>query len=1554
MDTNSMEKCDWVQLVDPKTQQLMYIHLKSGECSRDPPKNAKVKTVSPNQWWELFDVKAQRNYYYNSCTRETVWQKPIDGDIIPLAKIQLLQQNHRPSFLPHKDDIGVLRHSNNINNRNNGNMNPDRKDERLSTSLTQRNCSTSSVLDIPSYSINNMLLLQQNTNDNNNNNQLNYYPISYSTTSNVNHDYVDKFNENMNGIQSPILLSSSSSSRIIMNDTVNQSTSNRIITDSQRVHDWLRDSTATMNNEKKSTISYHKHGVNEAITTDNNSVNNNNNNSGIKKPGCLSDRPIRRHNIHSTSQLQGLVEFPSPVEDNFIHSPIKSSVAQSINPNNNNNNNDNNNNNIFPAYSNTPLISSPCFTSESTSNMSKEHIISSFNEFTEQNIIHDKSLLLNNHNNDMCEIVKQSSMPPINSQSMPYPVTRQRAFPRTNPTVSRPLGNVTCTLPRTCIIPSENSSILLTSPSSSSSNALNQFNETKCTRISMIDSKLPVIHRSNSKDSSALIKSNFTGDYASGNSNQNCLPDYIITSCSSVVLNAPIKVSCTISEFTPSSYSLNESTTKMNLRNYLPIDSPLSASPHPSSSPVSPTSFSSGSSATALTTANSEESVDISNIIALNHENCNDLISSDSKQMLQQSKPHASVTSCLTNATCEYSHYFPVLNEDNEEKLEEEEEQMRPPTPPPRSASTLCSQGIPNLFFVSFPNHLSFNTPISQFDQSTGYLQTHYLISSQPYTNPSRGSNTNVSLTSSLSRNHPSRAHVIQPNHRRPHRSQYFTQQIQTGSQFLSDDKDMKCNENSVVIVDDTCMISQADLFNSQQPRILNPWIRNTTDITTLPNSGICITTIGVDVSHASHNSVSNVLATNAITVWDSYNCINNSLQIVDSGINKTPMMMTTAISTSGKTYSSTNRINNLPRSASGGFIGPAESMDSSSIWTYGSYNNTQYKREHVLSLRRFMQPIYVHPGHPAFSSFIEPFNWPSYLFKPDADIRTLMSWTKSNFSKRLLVSSEPGLKKQVAQLFKVIQSFMGDRKARLSLPDYGSIIIHRALSSANLRDELYAQLCKQTTSNPDMKSLTNGWALLCVCLYYFPPNSKFRDHLYAYLQSRSDASVIINNTTTSTTTTTTTTVNSNLMSGIDDYNNSAAPFESSLKTAAAIASGLHPFQINNNHNNNNFVDKSQQSNDASINLKLFTSYPTTNNHNYPMGIALGPWDRPTAAHFARVAPRWFVRSLNVGVRKTPVSPSIEEICHVKDFLLKPCIFGSSLNEMMQLQAYRFPHLRLPWIQIFLTEEILHLNGAQTEGIFRLSPDMDVLIEVRCQLEKLFEIFRVVQLCDPDHQTDNHTSEYDLCNRFLVHRPPPPGWSTSVRVIEAEENQNSTEADSKKFKQNSLLSSSIDWDCLTGEFSWPLLPDPLSLPPAEYVLLTPTAYWPRNLSSIIKRSCTLSTSSTASSSIGNTNGHNSTNMESHLAAGLLKLWLRELSEPLIPVELQPICLKAACEAEAYESQEKDSVIGTTVSNDLDPIQKCCRLVRRLNPLPRRSLLYLILLLQHLSKSEYSN
>ncbi|CAH8575085.1 unnamed protein product [Schistosoma bovis] len=1538
MDISDFNRYEWVQLIDPKSQQLMYINLKSGECSRDPPKNTQYKAVSPNQWWELFDIKVQRNYYYNSTTRETVWEKPVDGDIIPLAKIQLLQQNLQPSsFMIQKSDMGVLRRS------NNNNINTDYQEERLSTSLNQRKCTNSFITtEIPDYSFNNMIVQHDN---NINNNRLSHHPMPMSTNSN--HDHSVAINESMNSIHSPLSLLSRTS---VVTDIPNISNTNH---DNQRVRDWLRDAVATTTNEMKSTVINNNTVI--ATTTANNNTNEFTiDNSNTKKPGCLSDRPIRRHNIQS-SQLQGLIEFPAPSEDQFPNLQFRS-VSHSVNPNHSNSVN------LIPGNtyqtsscntSNYPIQydqNVPCkFTdniittvsSESATSIQKESGVNNSDESITDiqqntNLSSDKSFQF--FNSSMCDVVKQSSMPPTISYGISQPVPRQRAFPRTNPTVSRPSGNGTCTLPRPCTIPSEGSPISLFPTSV----AFSQFSDTTSARASMTDSKIPIIHESISKDSSSFIKQKLI-EHISNDlipqdiSNSDNTPKCMVTSPSQV-LNAPLKVSCSVNAITPS-YCSNKYNIKVSSGNYLPVDSPLSASPHPSSSPLSPTSFSSASSATALTTANSDESIDMPNSMMFDSENWN-VFSSDMKNDSNIVKINKTTTSpCLLNTTTDYSYHFPTLDE----SLNEEEDYLRPPTPPPRSASTLCSPGIPGAFFVSFPNHISLNAITSSFDQAAGYLQISCPYSSQPCPSPSSTPITNLSVSSSLSRNHPSRAHVIQPNSRRAHRTQYYTQQIHTDLHSLPNSKEMQFSENNVV--DPICFIPSTDSFNSQQSRFVmtsQPNIQLKS--TVLPNAVVCSTSGGASV-----------WGTKNIAIWDGSNCFNSntseSIQIVDSNVSKTAVTAT-VVSTTTKGYSTANLINNFPRSASGGFIGPAESTDSSSVWTCGSYNNNNSNnRSRPTPLRKSAQQIYVHPGHPAFSSFIGPFDWPSHLFKADQDIFTLMSWTKSNFSKRILVSSEPALKKQVAQLFKVIQSFMGDRKARLSLPDYGSIIIHRALSSANLRDELYAQLCKQTTSNPDVKSLTNGWALLCVCLYYFPPNSKFRDHLYAYLQSRADASVILNSNTISTTAFTTTPTNFN-QNDIVEFNNHTVSTESSLKTATAIASGLNPFSANNS--NNNLMDKYQQSNDLLTNSKHFTSH---SNHNCTMGIALGPWDRPTAAHFARVAPRWFVRSLNVGVRKTSVGPSIEEICHVKDFLLKPCIFGSSLDEMMQIQAYRFPHLRLPWIQIFLTEEILRLNGARTEGIFRLSPDMDLLIEVRCQLEKLFEIFRVVQLCDSEQQQsdNNYANDSDLSSRFLVHRPPPSGWSTSARVIEAENNPNSFGVtDSTKCKHNSLLlSSTLDWNCLTGEFSWPILPEPLSLPPAEYVLLTPTAYWPRTLSSIIKRSCSMS-SSTSLPSTTTSNNSNSGNLESHLAAGLLKLWLRELSQPLIPVDLQPICLKAACEAEVYELQDKDSITGNNLSSDLNPIQKCCRLVRCLNPLPRRSLLYLILLLQHLSKPVHSN
>jgi Rho GTPase-activating protein 39 len=56
-----------------------------------------IKRTDNSQWWELFDTNTSRFYYYNVASQKTVWHRPQNCDIIPLAKLQTLKQNTDPS-----------------------------------------------------------------------------------------------------------------------------------------------------------------------------------------------------------------------------------------------------------------------------------------------------------------------------------------------------------------------------------------------------------------------------------------------------------------------------------------------------------------------------------------------------------------------------------------------------------------------------------------------------------------------------------------------------------------------------------------------------------------------------------------------------------------------------------------------------------------------------------------------------------------------------------------------------------------------------------------------------------------------------------------------------------------------------------------------------------------------------------------------------------------------------------------------------------------------------------------------------------------------------------------------------------------------------------------------------------------------------------------------------------------------------------------------------------------------------------------------------------------
>ncbi|XP_071428885.1 rho GTPase-activating protein 39 [Pithys albifrons albifrons] len=90
------ESSDWVEIIEPRSQERMYVNLTTGECGWEPPPNLKVRQSDQKQWWELFDQNNNRFYYYNAITRQTVWHRPQGCDIVPLAQLQAMKRSSQP------------------------------------------------------------------------------------------------------------------------------------------------------------------------------------------------------------------------------------------------------------------------------------------------------------------------------------------------------------------------------------------------------------------------------------------------------------------------------------------------------------------------------------------------------------------------------------------------------------------------------------------------------------------------------------------------------------------------------------------------------------------------------------------------------------------------------------------------------------------------------------------------------------------------------------------------------------------------------------------------------------------------------------------------------------------------------------------------------------------------------------------------------------------------------------------------------------------------------------------------------------------------------------------------------------------------------------------------------------------------------------------------------------------------------------------------------------------------------------------------------------------
>lgn len=79
-------------------------------------------------------------------------------------------------------------------------------------------------------------------------------------------------------------------------------------------------------------------------------------------------------------------------------------------------------------------------------------------------------------------------------------------------------------------------------------------------------------------------------------------------------------------------------------------------------------------------------------------------------------------------------------------------------------------------------------------------------------------------------------------------------------------------------------------------------------------------------------------------------------------------------------------------------------------------------------------------------------------------------------------------------------------------------------------------------------------------------------------------------------------------------------------------------------------------------------------------------------------------RARQAGARRGNDVPSKAEVELAQKNIFNPSLFGSTLEEVMDVQEKEKPGLELPWVVTALAEEILRKKGAQTEGIFRCVP----------------------------------------------------------------------------------------------------------------------------------------------------------------------------------------------------------------------------------------------------------
>ncbi|KAI9189011.1 hypothetical protein H9P43_000438 [Blastocladiella emersonii ATCC 22665] len=122
-------------------------------------------------------------------------------------------------------------------------------------------------------------------------------------------------------------------------------------------------------------------------------------------------------------------------------------------------------------------------------------------------------------------------------------------------------------------------------------------------------------------------------------------------------------------------------------------------------------------------------------------------------------------------------------------------------------------------------------------------------------------------------------------------------------------------------------------------------------------------------------------------------------------------------------------------------------------------------------------------------------------FFRRRVPVEKLLVWSKESLRLPLMVISKPQ-HKDALKCFKLVQRIMGDRTAPRGYKPTTDImwILDKGVTSGEMRDEIYVQVCKQLTANPSPASVRQGWNLMACLVPCFPPSKNFEHYLQSFI----------------------------------------------------------------------------------------------------------------------------------------------------------------------------------------------------------------------------------------------------------------------------------------------------------------------------------------------------------------------------------------------------------------------------------------------------------------------